>query len=198
MYCEPLLPAFAVAIAEMRAAPAPGDVLRRLLAAHPGMPRLLRLAESIPAGPSAWHSGSTLTHMVRVMNAVAGDPLAVWMAFAHDLGKLTTPRDLWPHHYGHELRGVVLARLYGQRAGLPPEEIEAGCFCACQHMRAARLVQMKPRKRRALALLVDDMGLTRPFWSVVDADAKAPVSLRAREELLAALEARTQKTPQGT
>ena len=55
------------------------------------------------------------------MDAVAGDGLAVWMALAHDAGKLTPPRVLWPHHYGREERGEVLARQWTARLHLPDD-----------------------------------------------------------------------------
>ncbi|MFR9014388.1 MAG: tRNA nucleotidyltransferase, partial [Desulfovibrio piger] len=63
----------------------PGDLLRRLLLAGQG-PRLNFLADAprIPAGPLPYHAGSVLDHLARCMNAVAGNPPAVWMALAHD------------------------------------------------------------------------------------------------------------------
>ena len=68
--------------------------------------RELETSMDIPAGPVAYHSGSVMAHLMDVMDAVAGDPLCVWMALCHDLGKIGTDPALLPHHYGHELRGA--------------------------------------------------------------------------------------------
>ena len=83
------------------ALPCPGrflEVLEQLHLWRPWFTELEAIAR-IPAGPVRWHSGSVLQHTVRVMNAVAGNSLAVWMAFCHDLGKLLTPEEELPHHY---------------------------------------------------------------------------------------------------
>ena len=66
-------------------------------------------ARYIPAGPVKWHANSVLGHSLRLMDELAGDAMAVWMALCHDLGKIGTDPALLPHHYGHEVRGVPLA-----------------------------------------------------------------------------------------
>ena len=38
-------------------------------------------------------------------------------ALVHDLGKGTTPKAMYPHHYGHEERGVELVRKFSKRIG---------------------------------------------------------------------------------
>ena len=176
-------PLFARAVARMRTAAQPSVELCRMVHEEPHMPRLLRLADSIPAGPVQYHSGSVLRHLARVVDAVAGDPVAVWMGFVHDLGKLTTPSVLWPHHYGHELRGAAMAQYFGELAGLPPELVAAGCFCACQHMRAGNYPHMRTSKRRQLIHAVETAGVSAPFWKVVDADRKAAVSALMLQDL---------------
>ena len=45
-------------------------------------------ARHIPAGPAQWHANSVLGHSLRLMDELAGDALAVWMALCHDLGKI--------------------------------------------------------------------------------------------------------------
>ncbi|MBO4301470.1 MAG: hypothetical protein J5861_07705, partial [Desulfovibrio sp.] len=74
----------------------PGDALAKAVSRHEDwLPSFLVDADTVPAGPLAYHSGSVLKHITRCMDAVAGDPLTVWMALAHDAGKLTTPSSLW-------------------------------------------------------------------------------------------------------
>ena len=163
--------------------PQPGAELRRLLTAGQG-PRLVFLddAPHIPAGPPPWHGGSVLDHLCRCMNAVAGDPLAVWMALAHDAGKLTTPRALWPHHYGHEIRGEALVRQWTLQLRLPAAWRDAGCLAVRLHMKAGRYFHLRPATRYDLLRELASCPFLDAFWRVIDADAHRPVSARARAD----------------
>lgn len=147
----------------------PGDLLRGLLLAGQG-PRLSFLADAprIPAGPLPHHAGSVLDHLARCMNAVAGNPPAVWMALAHDAGKLTTPAALWPHHYGHELRGVRLAAVWAAQLHLPPLWRQAGCMTARLHMKAGRYTELRAATRYDLLREVAAGPCASAFWQVVE------------------------------
>lgn len=160
--------------------PRPGDALREAVdAGRLNALAHLEQADAIPAGPAPWHTGSVLSHIARCMNAVAGDPLAVWMALAHDAGKLTTPPDILPHHYGHEERGEALAGEWAEALGLPAPFAEAGCMTARLHMRAGRYPRLRPGKKYALLIEVFATPFADAFWKVVDADRRAPVSALA-------------------
>lgn len=161
----------------------PGDLLRRLLLAGQG-PRLTFLADAprIPAGPLPYHAGSVLDHLARCMNAVAGNPPAVWMALTHDAGKLTTPAALWPHHYGHELRGVRLAAVWAAQLQLPPAWRQAGCMTARLHMKAGRYSELRAATRYDLLRELAASPCASAFWQVVDADSRQAVSVQARRD----------------
>lgn len=161
----------------------PGDELVHLLSTKPaGAPSFLNYADEISAGPKPWHTGSVLAHLARCMNETAGDPLAVWMAMAHDAGKLTTPRKMLPHHYGHELRGKYIAALWAEQMALPPKWREAGELAADQHMRAAKYPFMRPGKKLSLLRKLADSGLEIPFWKVVNADTHSRLGDKALED----------------
>lgn len=146
------------------------------------LPCFLADADAIPAGPRPFHSGSVLAHTARCMDAVAGDALAVWMALVHDAGKLTTPAALWPHHYGHELRGRRLAAVWARQLGLPDDYARAGALAALLHMKAGRYARLRPGKKYDLLSTVDASGFAEPFWKVVDADTKSDISAAARRD----------------
>ena len=161
----------------------PGDRLRdALLRNHKDVPCFLRDAAHIPAGPLPYHNGSVLDHLARCMNAVAGDPLAVWMALVHDAGKLTTPKDLWPHHYGHEIRGAVLAAVWATFLKLPETYRQCGCLAARLHMKAGRYTQLRPGTKYDLLLEVEKSPCAASFWKLVDADTRSRISLQARSD----------------
>ena len=146
----------------------------------PCLPSLAAMP-AVPAGPAAYHSGSVLEHAGRVMDAVAGDSLAVWMAFVHDAGKLETPPEILPHHYGHEARGAVLAQAWGKALDLPKAMVACGCMAAREHMKAGRYRLIRPGTRYDLLLAVARHGQAAmaAFWKLADADSKSDVSREA-------------------
>lgn len=167
----------------------PGDALREW---QGPMPVFLDTADSISAGPVPWHTGSVLNHLGRCMNETAGDPLAVWMAFTHDAGKLTTPAILLPHHYGHELRGALLAPIWARQLGLDSAYAEAGKLAARWHMRASRFPVLRQGKKLQLLHTFPPRGSGASFWKMVDADCRYPIS-----ELALAEEQRLKPGPAG-
>lgn len=139
----------------------------------------LDAASAIPAGPPPWHDGSVLQHLTAVMDAVQGDPLAVWMGLCHDLGKVNTPPEELPHHYGHEKRGILPAVQLGRRLRLPRVYLQAGALAAEEHMRAGLLPSMRPGSQRDVLWRVYRAGFHEPFWRMVDADGGRPLSAEA-------------------
>lgn len=165
-------------------ADSPGGLLRCHLntGRSPRLP-FLNDAPRIPAGPPPYHSASVLDHLIRCMNAVAGNPLAVWMALAHDAGKLTTPAILWPHHYGHELRGPLLADVWARQLHMSDEWRQAGRTTARLHMKAGRYAELRPGTRYDLLREIAACPYASAFWQVVDADSRKAISERARADM---------------
>lgn len=154
----------------------PGDEIRNWKGLGPSF---FDRADEISAGPVPWHHGSVLNHMARCMNEVAGDPMAVWLAFAHDAGKLTTPACLLPHHYGHEHRGEILARIWASQLGLDESHAKAGSLAARWHMRAGKYQILRPGKKCQLLRTFPPLGEGLPFWKMVDADTRSHISALA-------------------
>ncbi|MDY3809149.1 HD domain-containing protein [Desulfovibrio porci] len=174
------------------AAPAPARFLETLAAGNALVPWFAELetARDIPAGPARWHKNSVLGHTARIMNLTAGDPLAVWMALCHDLGKIGTDPALLPHHYGHEQRGIALAQGLAERLRLPALFSKAGALAAAEHMKAGMLPRLRPGTRRDLLWRVHQAGLSAPFWRLADADSNSRVGTEALRQLAALLAVR--------
>ena len=136
-------------------------------------------ARHIPAGPKQWHANSVLGHSLRLMDELAGDAMAVWMALCHDMGKITTDPALLPHHYGHEARGVPLALALAKRLRLPALYARAGALAAEEHMKAGMFGTLRAGTRRDLLWRVNQLGLSGPFWKLADADSSSQVSALA-------------------
>ncbi|WFS64231.1 tRNA nucleotidyltransferase [Pseudodesulfovibrio thermohalotolerans] len=165
--------------------PRPGNFLRLLAEADcllPWFPEF-DIARSIPAGPAPYHNSDALTHTCRIMDDLAGDPIAVWMGLCHDLGKTLTPPERLPRHYGHDLAGAPLAETVALRLRMSNEYKTAGVKAARWHMIAARYGQLRPATRVDLLM---DLHLSRvlaPLFKLVQADHGEDYGERAAREL---------------
>lgn len=65
----------------------------------------------------------------------------------HDLGKGETPKEEYPHHYGHEERGVEVVKKFSNDLGVPNAWKKCGMVAAGEHMRGGIFNKMKPSKK---------------------------------------------------
>ena len=150
----------------------PGEFLRLLDQGGCLAPWFAELAQasSIPAGPPKHHDTSVLEHTAQVMDRLAGDAMAVWMALCHDLGKTLTPAAELPRHIGHEQRGEALAQALGLRLRLPTRLVNAGADAARWHMLAARYPELRDGTRVDLLFRLKSRGVLREMFRLVQAD----------------------------
>jgi tRNA nucleotidyltransferase (CCA-adding enzyme) len=167
----------------------PGDFLRVLDSGGCLAPWLEELAGAgaIPAGPPKFHDASVLEHTARLMDALAGDSLCVWMALCHDLGKTTTPSDVLPRHIGHEERGESLALALGNRLRLPHRNIQAGADAARWHMLAGRYAELRPATRVDLLFRLKSRAVLRELFRLAAVDTGVDHLPEAQADLDAAL-----------
>ena len=93
------------------------QVLRDIGALAQLMPELDALF-SVPQDPIDHPEGDAGTHTLMVLTRLrqqTDDVALLWSALCHDLGKVLTPKSIWPKHLGHEAAGVVLVEQLGQR-----------------------------------------------------------------------------------
>lgn len=123
--------------------------------------------------PKEFHpEGDAFEHTMHILDVVAQTVPAVSVRFAalvHDLGKGTTPKEMEPHHYGHEKRGLEVLSQWNRRCVLPREWLEAARFVIQEHMRAPRLE--KPGKIVALLLALKHQKMSlEDFNQIILAD----------------------------
>ena len=98
--------------------------------------------------PEKYHpEGDAYNHTMLVLDYVsqnAKDLSIRFSALVHDLGKGLTPKEEYPHHYGHEDKGVTLVQTLGNRIGAKNEWIKAGKVACREHMRGGIFYKMKP------------------------------------------------------
>lgn len=97
--------------------------------------------QTIPAGPESEHhpKGETVfDHSLIVLkNAckLTTDPLIRLAAVLHDIGKIATPADNYPHHYNHEKLGLPLIEVFCDRLGLDDEAKKLTMIVSRNHMK---------------------------------------------------------------
>lgn len=101
--------------------------------------------------PEKYHpEGDSYNHTMLVVNKAAeltGDIDIRFSALVHDLGKGVTPKQMYPHHYGHDEKGVLLVKQLGERIGLPRRFIQMGETAAKEHMKGGIFYQMTLSKK---------------------------------------------------
>ena len=88
--------------------------------------------------PQKYHpEGDSFAHTMMVIDKCAQitDSLEIrFSALVHDLGKGITPKEMLPHHYGHDKKGVFLVANFGKRLKMPEVWIKCGKTAAAEHM----------------------------------------------------------------
>jgi len=97
--------------------------------------------------PERWHPEiDTGVHVLMVMQQAARltpDPVTRFAALMHDLGKGTTPRDIWPRHIGHEARGVPLVKGLCERLRVPNDYRDLAVLVTAQHGKLHAVFEMR-------------------------------------------------------
>jgi tRNA nucleotidyltransferase (CCA-adding enzyme) len=122
------------------------EVLRACGALAAVFPEIDRLY-GVPQPPQ-WHpeidTGLHTMLALEIAAEVSPDPVVRFAALVHDLGKGTTPRELWPRHIGHEERGVALIEGLCARLRVPTEHRELAVQVSRQHAKVHRMAELRP------------------------------------------------------
>lgn len=101
--------------------------------------------------PIEYHpEGDAYNHTMIVLDEISKNTKDLKVRFAglvHDLGKGLTPKEKYPHHYGHDKNGVKLVGELGNRICTPNSWIKCGKISADEHMRGGIFYKMKPSKQ---------------------------------------------------
>ncbi|TIH13378.1 polynucleotide adenylyltransferase [Marinifilum sp. JC120] len=163
----------------------PGNFLRLLIEGSCLEPWLKEFcgADEIPAGPPEYHDKSVTGHTAQIMDKVAGNPLTCWMAMCHDLGKVLTPTDILPSHYGHDKAGTAPAKELGNRLMLPVKFIRAGETAALLHMKAGNYRELRPGTKVDLLIKLHVSGLLENMITLCHADREEEALKHAPADL---------------
>ena len=98
--------------------------------------------------PILYHpEGDVYNHTMQVLEKASlqtNDELIRFGALVHDLGKASTPRENWPHHYGHDKLGVAIVMFFCHHLKMPHLFEKAGIISCREHMLAGIYSNLKP------------------------------------------------------
>lgn len=156
--------------------------------------------------PPRWHpeidTGVHTLMALRLSAELSADAEVRFAVLTHDLGKGTTPKEIWPSHHGHGERSVALLGSLAERIPVPRRYLDLAVHVARHHGRTHRAHALDAAKVFELISVVD--GLRQPdrfeqFLVACEADARGRKGLehepydqadRLRAALSAALEVR--------
>lgn len=84
-----------------------------------------------PEGDSYNHTMLALDNCAKITN----DVKIRFCTLVHDLGKGQTPKEMYPHHYNHEQRGVQPLKSLCERLGCPNDWEKCGKTAVLEHMK---------------------------------------------------------------
>jgi len=100
----------------------------------------------VPQPPQYHPEIDTGDHCLRVLDQIAAltpAPIARFAALVHDLGKGTTPPEMWPSHRGHEKRGAKLVHELCDRLKIPNDYRRLGTKTAEFHTHVHRAAELR-------------------------------------------------------
>lgn len=101
--------------------------------------------------PKEYHpEGDAFEHTMKVVDKsveFTSDLRIRFSCLVHDLGKGVTLKEMYPHHYGHDAKGVELVGNLGNRIGVPNLWKSYGKVAAKEHMKGGIFWKMSPAKK---------------------------------------------------
>ena len=98
--------------------------------------------------PPKWHpeidSGVHTMMVLQCAVLLSADPKIRFAALAHDFGKALTPMDIWPHHYGHDKKGVVPIETFCERLKIPVEYRDLAMLASRYHILIHQCRELRP------------------------------------------------------
>ena len=137
--------------------------------------------------PAEFHpEGDAYEHTMQILDEVAAvnkKPVIRFAALAHDFGKGTTPLEMLPHHYKHDLRGLDVLNEMDRRIHLPKDWKKIAAFVIKEHMRAP--VMTAPGKIVELLIKLSKLKIVKDFADIINADHHGlPTYLADAEKIL--------------
>ncbi len=129
--------------------------------------------------PPEWHpeiDSGLHTMMVLKQAALISENTQIrFAALCHDLGKITTPKTLWPSHPGHEKSGTPVIKQVCQRLRIPKKFQQLAILTSEYHLHCHRVFELKATTIAKLLTQLNAYKHPDVFFNVLlacEADAK--------------------------
>jgi tRNA nucleotidyltransferase (CCA-adding enzyme) len=161
------------------------EVLRECRALARIFPEIDRLF-GVPQPPQHHPEIDTGVHILLCLEQATqlhADTVVRFAVLVHDLGKGTTPPDLWPRHLSHEARGAELVQEFCQRLRVPNEYRDLGVLVARYHTLCHRALELRPSTLLSTLQALDAFRRPRRFEQFLlacEADARGRQGLETR------------------
>ena len=101
--------------------------------------------------PEKYHpEGDAYNHTMLAVDmsaTITKDEKIRFATLVHDLGKGITPKEMYPHHYGHDEKGVAEVAKLCKRLKMPNDWLDYGKTAAKEHMKGGIFYKMTPAKQ---------------------------------------------------
>lgn len=108
-----------------------------------------------PEGDSYNHTMLALDNSAKITK----DVKLRFCTLVHDLGKGRTPKEMYPHHYNHEQRGVAPLKEMCKTLGCPNEWQKSGLTSVLEHMKGGIFPHMTVAKKVSFIEKIDKTTL---------------------------------------
>ena len=108
-----------------------------------------------PEGDSYNHTMLALDNSAKITK----DVKLRFCTLGHDLGKGRTPKEMYPHHYNHEQRGIAPLKEMCKTLGCPNEWQKSGLTAVLEHMKGGIFPQMTVAKKVSFIEKIDKTTL---------------------------------------
>ncbi len=137
--------------------------------------------------PIEYHpEGDSFNHTMLALDNVAKitkDEKIRFATLVHDLGKGRTPKEILPHHYGHEERGIEPLKMLCKRIGTPTDWKKCGLTAIKEHMRGGIFYKMSvPKQVSFLERVSKSILRLEGLQKVVYADRARTVNEKIEKE----------------
>lgn len=157
------------------------DILSEVGALSSSYPEIAAL-KRVPAGPEEYHKeGTAYEHTMRVVESMfkqqGNDVDSLLAALFHDVGKVTTSPDIYPHHYGHDKRGAKMADDINKRYEFVRERRGVISTAARTHMQLGKLESLNATTVLKYAKMIQKSPLSVEQMSelgLADAQGREP------------------------
>lgn len=92
---------------------------------------------------------------VQQAQALTTDTQVIFAALMHDLGKATTPKDILPHHWGHEERGVEILKPICNRLRIPNQYRDLAKFVVQFHTHCHKIAELTAKSALKVLEVMD-------------------------------------------